>query len=464
MMCGNRSRNLNLTALLGMLILCLFGCAPLQPTGTGLPDPTREVDQQPESGSGSESSQPQGVHDLSPGTSRQDLEVLVAGNSAFAWDFYRVVRGQEGNLFYSPYSISAALAMTYAGARRDTEKQIAETLHYDLPQEGLHPAFKSLAAALNSAAEIVSDDQDQQPFQLNIANSLWGQSGYPFRSQFLDLLALNYQSGLRLVDFRNQPDDARLEINQWVADETADRISDLIPEGEIDLLTRLVLVNAIYFKANWSHPFAVEETTDRPFTLLDGSVLDVPMMSHEQPERLPYLAGDGFKAVALPYAGGTTSMVIIVPGAGPDTGLVDGKFQEFEAALDRELVDEILAGLEPGLVSLTMPKFSFESEYRLKDTLEAMGMPDAFDPHRADFSAMEDPQEELFIDDVFHKAFLAVDEKGTEAAAATAVVMSALSAISGEIELTVDRPFIFLIQDQTSGAILFVGRVLNPES
>jgi serpin B len=295
----------------------------------------------------------------------------------------------------------------------------------------------------------------EQAFQLKIANSLWGQVDYEFLPEFLDLLALNYGAGLRLVDFANAPEPAREEINNWVEKQTEDKIKDLIRQGAIDGMTRLVLANAIYFKADWLFPFNPDDTHDQPFHLLDGGEVMVPMMSHASifPTSFPYMADDGYQVVEIPYVGETVSMLVIVPDA--------GRFAEFEAGLDATRLEAIQAGLAPQNVSLRLPKFSFDSQFALKDTLARMGMPDAFDPDAADFSGM-DGTRSLFIGDVFHKAFVAVDEKGTEAAAATAVIMALLAAMPADIELTVDRPFVFAIIDKPSGAILFLGRVLDP--
>ena len=396
--------------------------------------------------------------DLAPDVSAAEMEEWRTGNSAFAFDLYQALRAEtDGNLFYSPYSISTALAMTYAGAAANTEAQMAQTIHFTLPQERLHPAFNSLDLALSSRGEDAGEDsgaEDQpQPFQLEIANSLWGQEDYTFLAPFLDTLAMNYGAGLRLVDFASDPQGSRQKINDWVSAQTNERIKDLIPPGGIDSLTRLVLANAIYFKADWLHQFDKNLTVDAPFTLLDGSQVTVSMMGYGRPNVLPYAAGPGYQAISLPYVGDDISMLVLVPDA--------GTFESFESGLSAEGLDEIIAALEPRTATLVFPKFQFESEFGLADTLRTLGMADAFDDTVADFSAM-DGTNELFIGGVYHKAFVAVDEKGTEAAAATAVVMQVESVSMPDLHLIVDRPFIFLIRDNTSGAILFLGRVVNP--
>jgi serpin B len=372
-----------------------------------------------------------------------ELSELVAGNSAFGFDLYQQLRREAGNLFFSPFSISTALAMTYAGARGETQRQMAQTLHYTLPQERLHAAFNALNLELGGPA--------QEDFQLHVANVIWGQAGYPFLAAFLDTLAENYGAGLRLLDFQQDPDAARGEINAWVSDETEERIQDLIPPDEITADTRLVLANAIYFLADWVFPFEAGNTSAGGFNTLDGREVSVPMMSLLEPERLAYARGEGFQAVELPYESGTMSMLILVPDA--------GQFEAFEDALNVAVVEDILAQLELRQVALSMPKFAFESAFGLRETLSEMGMPDAFGP--ADFSGM-DGSRDLFISDVFHKAFVAVDEAGTEAAAATAVLMKRLSMPMADVTLSIDRPFIFVIREGETGSILFLGRMLNP--
>jgi serpin B len=421
-----------LLALLVPLAFSLVGCGPLSSDGGG------KVLQ----------SQKQRI--TSPVVPAADSRALADGNTDFAFDFYQAVRSQDGNLFFSPHSLSIALAMTYAGARGETAAQMAQVLHFNLPQENLHPAFNALDQELASRGAGASGKE--QPFQLNIANSLWGQQDFSFLPEFLDGLALNYGAGLRLLDFAANADSARQEINKWVEDQTKEKIKDLIPQGGVDSFTRLVLANAIYFKADWLYPFEKNNTQPMPFTLLDGSQVDTPMMSFNHAVVLPYLAGDTFQVVELPYVGESVSMLILVPA--PDN------FENFEATLDGTKVRDILSGLQPEQVSVVLPKFSFDVRFDLKDTLAGMGMPVAFDPSQADFSGM-DGKRDLYIGNVFHKAFVAVDEKGTEAAAASAVVMELSAAMPGRM-LVVDRPFIFLIRDQSTGSVLFVGRVLDP--
>jgi len=386
----------------------------------------------------------------SPDVNPSEQALLVEGNSAFAFKLYQELKEKGGNLFYSPYSISLALAMTYAGARGETAQQMADTLQFILEQDKLHPAFNWLDAELASRSE-GAQGKDGEGFRLNIVNAIWGQKDYEFLPTFLDVLAENYGAGLRILDFINETEQSRVAINKWVSDQTEGRIEDLIPQGAIDALTRLVLTNAIYFNAAWENPFDEDITADGPFYLLDGGQVSVPMM--KQTEWFGYTEGEGYQAVELPYDGNELSMVILLPEA--------GNFQAFEEGLQAQQVCDIISCLQFTGVALTMPRFEFESEFSLKDTLARMGMPIAFSPYEADFSGMTG-KPELFISNVVHKAFVAVDEAGTEAAAATAVIVSLSAAPPPPIEVTIDRPFIFLIRDIETGAILFVGRVLNP--
>jgi len=383
-----------------------------------------------------------------PDTPPGDIPALVDNNNAFAFDLYRSLKTQDENLFYSPYSISLALAMTYAGARGATESQMAQTLHF-LAQDQLHPAFNALDLQLAERGKAASDNE--KPLQLNIANAVWAEKTYPFLQSFLDTIALNYGAGIRLADFINQYEAVRKEINTWVSDQTEDKINDLIPEGVLNADTRMALVNAIYFKADWLHPFDADSTRDAPFHLLDGSDVTVPVMNHGT--FIPYAKGDGWQAIELAYQGETAAMDIIVPD--------EGRFEEVESSLDYEAASAIFGSLQPTSVSLALPKFKFESSFGLADQLKALGMTEAFDPDQADFTGMSE-RNDLYISAVVHKAFVAVDEKGTEAAAATAVIVAATSAPLYDVTLTVDRPFIFLIRDIPTGQILFIGRVLNP--
>ena len=412
------------------------------PTPTSTPTPTARAQDEVQA----QVVQSETQRETAPTVRAAELAELTYRNSMFALDLYQELRGKEGNLFYSPYSISLALAMTYAGARGDTEQQMAETLHFTLSQERLHAAFNALDLALTAQAG--------QDFQLNIANSLWGQSDYAFLDEFLDTLAQNYGAGLSLLDFINEPELSRQTINQWVSQQTEEKIKDLIPAGGITPATRLVLANAIYFDARWAQPFDRGHTHDGAFYTLDGGEATVPMMSMYKPPTLAYAQGQGYQAIELPYEGGQAAMLIIVPD--------QGQFEAFEAGLDAEQLKSIVETLQIQQIKLTMPKFSYASNVSLAPTLSAMGMPDAFSTG-ADFSGMTGDHS-LFISNIFHKAFVAVGEIETEAAAATGIILERVSGVTYilDLELIVDRPFIFMIRDVKSGLLLFVGRVVNP--
>lgn len=389
------------------------------------------------------------AREKNPTVSESDLKTLVDGNNAFGLDLYQTLRSQDGNLILSPFSVSLALAMTYAGARGETETQMADVLNFG-PQDQVHNTFNALDLALEESPIVL--DKDQEPMQLSIANSVWAEQTFTFLPDFLDTLSVNYGAGIQLMDFINSPDPSRKIINQWVSDETKDKINNLLPENSITSDTKMVLVNAIYFKADWLSPFDANDTYDSSFKLLDGSEVTVPMMGQQL--YIPYFVGDGYAVAELPYAGESAVMTLLVPD--------EGRFEEIEAQVDGAMFNEALANLAPADVTLRMPKFEFESPFNLSDALIEMGMPLAFDENRADFSGMTD-QQDLYIGNVIHKAFVAVDEKGTEAAAATAVVMEGATAMMPENVLTINRPFLFFIRDVETGQILFIGRVLNPE-
>ncbi len=389
--------------------------------------------------------------DNAPQVADADLSALVAGNNAFAIDLYHRLDSETGNVFFSPYSISIALAMTYAGARSATESQMAQAMHYSLAQDQLHPAFNKLALELDKRSTDENIPADKA-FKLHVANATWGQDGYTFLPEYLDTLAQNYGAGLRLLDFMNAPEDARQTINKWVSKETENKINDIIPQGAIDIMTRLVLSNAIYFKGDWQSEFDKDATQQGSFTTLEGGTITVSMMHQEGQFR--YVGVEGFQVLEMPYAGGQLSMLIILPE--------QGRFNEVASSFSTAGLDNIINSLQYTLVKLTLPKFTFEYNLGLNSVLKEMGMMDAFDPSVADFSGM-DGSHDLYISDVLHKAFVAVDEAGTEAAAATVVIMKATSMpVDQPVEFKADRPFMFAIRDNPTGTILFLGRLMNP--
>ena len=313
-----------------------------------------------------------------PVATEAEVGELVLGNSTFAFDLYRELSSEGGNLFYSPYSISVALGMTYAGARNETESQMADTLHFGLPQDALHPAFNTLHLDLDSRSG-GKQDNDPSAFRLNVTNALWGRQGYQFLDEFTTVVGENYGGAVRPTDFVGQPEESRLRINNWVADETEDRITDLIPQGKFEERPpALVLTNAIYFNAAWVRKFKAMPTPS-DFHKLDGETIAVPMMNRTGKRR--YASGDGYQAVDLLYSFSKMSMTILLPDS--------GTFEAFEDSLDDELAAKIIEDLETRGVVLTMPKFEFQSKFDLVDTLMTMGMTNSFDPSRADFSGMD---------------------------------------------------------------------------
>lgn len=386
----------------------------------------------------------------SPDVEREELEQLAGDNADFAWSFYAQIIEPGENLFFSPYSLSVALAMTWAGARGTTETEMAEAMRFRLGQDRLHPAFNGLDLELESRAES-SGENAPLPFELNVTNALFGQTGYAFLDAFLDTLAEHYGAGMRLMDFVNETEPSRVAINGWVSEQTNERIKELIPQGVLTAATRLVLVNAIFFTASWNEPFDEAATEDRPFRRLDGSTVQVPIMRNTI--GAVYASGDGFEAAEIPYDGAQLAMLVIVPET--------GRFEAVESTLSATRVAQIRDSLTTHQLDLALPKFSFRSSVPAKEPLKALGMVEAFGGG-ADLSGMNGTGG-LFIQDVVHQAFVAVDEKGTEAAAATAVIVGETSA-PPPATLTLDRPFIFAIVDRPTGAVLFLGRVLDPSA
>ncbi len=432
----SRFRAFTVCSFFGSLLLLSQACGD---TGSNIVDPGHEV-----------KSDKQRI--MAPDVPPGDVEQLVSGNTAFALDMYHALVAKAGNdeVFFSPYSISLALAMTWAGARNETESQMAQTLHFSLDQSRLHPAFNFVDLALMSRGE-GAQGQDGEGFRLNVVNSIWGQEGYEFLESFLDVLAENYGAGLRLLDFEADPDACAEVINKWVEDYTEERIKDLIPPGTLNRLTRLVLVNAIYFNAAWANAFEEEYTSKAQFHTLSGDILQVDMM--HQVQDMSYLQGDGFKALAIPYDGAELAMLIVLPD--------QGRFSEVEQALTPDLIDGISSSMVSAEVDLSLPKWKFTSEsIKLREILFNMGMPLAFSDH-ADFSGM-DGRIHLHISNVVHKAFISVNEAGTEAAAATAVVIDGNLAPPAPETFNADRPFVYFIRDIQTGSILFMGRVTAP--
>jgi serpin B len=372
-----------------------------------------------------------------------NTSVVVTGNNAFAFDLYGRLRSKEGNLFFSPYSVSGALAMTSAGARGQTLNEMARTLHFP-DQNALHPAFKALTADINGAPGV------KRGYQLSTANALWGMKRYPFKLDFLNLTRENYGAGFQEVNFADES-VARQTINAWVEKETHDKIKDLIKPGMLDSNTRLVLTNAIYFKGDWASQFKKDNTRDDTFFVAGGKAVKTPLM--HQTGHFKYADLGDAQVLEMPYAGKQVSMVVLLP-----------KKAEGLAALEKDLTGErwamIVGRLREVEVEVALPKWKTTAEFNLTNELSALGMKEAFTP-AADFSGLNGGKEDLHLGFVVHKAFVDVNEEGTEAAAATGVGVKTL-AVQVKPMFRADHPFVYLIRDTKTGGILFAGRLADP--
>ena len=384
-----------------------------------------------------------------PQAPESDVDRVGMSQREFAADLYGRL-SPTGNLVFSPVSIYTALAMAYTGAASTTAAEMASMLGASLTFADFHAAMNVLDQALATRNREATEFEGA--IELSIANSLWGQEGMEYEPEFLDLLARDYGSGMRVVDFIEAAarEEARQAINAWVAGETNDRIDELLQDGVLDSMVRLVLVNAVYLNAAWQTPFDEAATSDQPFTLLDGSERSVPTMSQEL--TLPYATDSGWQAIRLPYAGNELGMLIVVPYA--------GEFEEVANRLADGLLDEVSESMSATTVRLNLPKFEIRSQIGLVPPLQSMGLEEATSD-RADFSGMTGAKD-LFISDVIHEAWISADEAGTEAAAATAVMMSLTAAPLEPIALSIDRPFLFALEDIETGSVLFMGRVVDP--
>jgi serpin B len=375
---------------------------------------------------------------------KADKAAVVRGNTAFALRLYDRVRSQKGNLILSPYSISTALAMTYAGARGRTAEQMAKALHFPVEQERLHPAFADLVRETSAPSK---------NYQLSVANALWGQKGHPFRAEYLGLTRDHYGAGLHEVDYVADAEGARKAINRWVEQQTQDKIKDLLPPGLLTDATRLVLTNAIYFKSDWARPFLEGYTRDEPFFVTPTEKAKAPLM--RQQFEFKYLDGGTFQALEMPYRGRELSMVVLLPKR------VDG-LAALEQSLTAANLEGWLAKMRPRQVKVFLPRFKAASDFQLKSHLAALGMPDAFTPRVANFAGMDGRSEDgLYLMAAVHKGFVEVNERGTTAA--TAVVTADTAAVPPEpVTFRADRPFLFLVRDNRSGSVLFLGRLSDP--
>ncbi|MCS7020222.1 MAG: serpin family protein [Gemmataceae bacterium] len=375
--------------------------------------------------------------------------VLVESNTRFATDLYHQLLKDkpDDNHFLSPFSISTALAMTAAGARNKTAEEMYQVLHL---RPELLGEFKIILRALNAG------DPQKRGFALSTANALWAQQGYPWRPEYKQSVQQKFDAGLFDVDFMSNPEGSRTTINTWVERQTHDKIKNLLPPGIITPLTRLVLTNAIYFKGNWLTQFDKKLTQEQDFTKIDGSTVRVPLMHHSALPSCSYAEGEDFQALDIPYQGKELSMLIVLPRA-------YNELPALEKRLTLDYLNNIRRALRPQIkVDVYLPRFRVEASYSLKEPLGALGMKAAFSPETADFSGMHTGREKLFISAVLHKAFVEVNEEGTEAAAATAVVIKTRGLPPPSPVFRVDRPFLFFIRDRGTGSILFMGRVVNP--
>jgi serpin B len=382
--------------------------------------------------------------------SRLDISRLVDGNTDFALDLYTQLRKQQdGNQFFSPYSISTALAMTYAGARGQTADQMQKTLHFIFQGETLHPVMSALMRRIDNP------DRPMKPYQLSVANALWGQKGYPFLDPFIQLNKKYYGAGLKDVDFIGNTDAARKEINDWVEHQTKEKIRDLLKPGILNPNTRMVLTNAIYFKGNWDKQFKKDATKDGSFHLLDGNDVTVPMM--KQTGKFRYGENANVQVLEMPYVGGDISMVILLPKR------TDG-LPDIDKMLNVKRLGEWLTRLEEKPCEISIPRFTITTDFQLKKTLSDLGMPLAFSDSQADFTGIADGKERLFLQEVVHKAFVDVNEEGTEAGAASGVAVGTKGGPPPTVWVfDVDHPCLFVIRDTRTDSILFMGRLLNPK-
>jgi len=374
--------------------------------------------------------------------SQQTSYTATEANS-FAVSMYKqFAQADNDNVFFSPISISMALGMTYAGADGETKKQISEVLNFPYNDKDFHAQMGQLQSNLL--------DKQSEGVDIALANQLWAENSYRFKCRYLRTTQKSYNSPVKRLDFSGNPNASRIEINQWVEELTRDRIKDLLPDGSISSLTKMVLTNAIYFKGQWDKKFEAENTRDDIFTTLEGKQVKTPMMNAK--EKFNVYQGDGISLLELPYQGNDFSMLVLLPNE-------DRSIGEIERGLSVDNLNEYISKLSEKEVQLMFPKFKFDAEYQLKPVLSDMGMPIAFS-NAANLSRMS-RSNDLKIDEVFHKAFVEVSEEGTEAAAATAVVI-VLKSITMPVEFYANRPFIFIIRENKDGNILFMGRVTNP--
>jgi serpin B len=386
------------------------------------------------------------------GATAADANAAAAANNQFGLDLYARLRQQEGNLFFSPYSISTAMAMVYTGAAGTTADQMARTLHWFGADGADRPwSVGRLSHSMAAMAKAQGQRASEGKTEWVVANRLWGQKDLAFKTDFLQAIETGFSGGLERVDFVVDAEAARVAINTWVENQTHKRITDLIPQGVLDRTTRLVLANAVYFKADWASPFVKDRTKPRPFSLPSGGAPEVQLMTQTGP--FPYAEANDLQVLEMPYGGEGLSMVILLPRRLADLDRV-------ERALPTQMTGW-LQDMKTRQVLVFVPRFKLTYQVSLAETLKAMGMAEAFSG-QADFSAMAEGRD-LSLSAVLHKAFVSVDEQGTEAAAATGAVVQLTSmAPAKPVVFCANHPFLFLIRDKVSGAILFMGRFSDP--
>lgn len=381
--------------------------------------------------------------------SAQPVAYLPKEDNQFAVDLYSRLSSNKGNIFFSPYSLSCALTMAFEGARGKTAQEMSQVLHLNADAALRRMATKAFIQQINRTDKL---------YEISIANALWAQKAYPLKDDYLDLIKNNYFAQAVNLDFVSSPEASRGIINSWVSDHTLDRINDLLPPGSVTPHTRMILTDAVYFKGQWETPFKKMNTIVDSFWLAPGQSVQTEMMVIPEGS-FYYIDNDQVQALKLPYQENELSMLIILPHAKDTQGL--------EKNLTLELLEQWQKGMISQKVNVFLPKFKFDTSYQMSDVLTGMGMKLAFDQKYADFTGManEASNENLYISKVFHKAWIDTDEEGTEAAAATAVVVEAAMARRIEIptaDFRADHPFIFVIQDNKTGRILFMGRVSEP--
>jgi serpin B len=381
--------------------------------------------------------------------SAEGLNNVIDANNKFTLDLYSEYKTNKGNVFFSPYSISTALAMTYEGARGQTAEEIQKVFYFPKDSNIMREGYANLYTEINKT---------DKKYQLDTANALWAQNDYSFREDYFKTIDENYNGKVTNLDFKTDTENSRITINNWVENKTKDKIKDLIPEGILTPDTRLVLTNAIYFKANWSSQFIAEDTAKSKFTLSSGESTPSEMM--HQTSYFNYGETKDLQILEMNYLGNDLSMIIILP--------TENNLDSLENSISVSSLAKWKKNMDTEEVQVSLPKFKFETKYLLAEDLKEMGMSNAFNKDLANFTGMWNKQrdENLYISEVIHQTFIEVTEAGTEAAAVTAITTSESTDISSRPSrpkiFTADHPFIFIIQQKDTGNILFMGRVNNP--